>query len=64
MVLGLLTIAAIPTVIGVSQAVSSQKQADEKEKEAARFSLTATAPLGAEGEEAEVAVVLANGEVS
>lgn len=48
MVIGLLAIAAIPTVIGVGQAVSAQKKQDAAAKEQAKFRLTAVLPDGQE----------------
>lgn len=47
-VLGLLTITAIPTTIGVSQAVSAQKKQNAAEKERAKFKLAAVLPDGRE----------------
>ena len=47
-VIGLLAITAIPTTIGVSQAVSAQKKQDAAAKEQAKFKLTAVLPDGQE----------------
>lgn len=41
MVIGLLTIAAIPTTIGVAEAISAQKKANNAAKEKAKFAMTA-----------------------
>ncbi|KAK7456748.1 hypothetical protein Landi51_02024 [Colletotrichum acutatum] len=51
MVIGLLAIAAIPTVIGTGQAVSAQKKQNAAAKEQAKFSLTATMTLDGKQEE-------------
>ncbi|KAK1975639.1 hypothetical protein LZ30DRAFT_605157 [Colletotrichum cereale] len=56
MVIGLLAIAAIPTVIGTGQAVSAQKKQDATAKEQAKFSLTTV--LDIDGKEEECPVVL------
>ncbi|KAK0621619.1 hypothetical protein B0T17DRAFT_493422 [Bombardia bombarda] len=45
MVIGLLVIAAIPTTIGVCEALSAQKKADAAAKEKAKFHLTVTVSL-------------------
>ncbi|KAF9873337.1 hypothetical protein CkaCkLH20_09150 [Colletotrichum karsti] len=52
MVIGLLAIAAIPTVIGTGQAVSAQKKQNAAAKEQAKFSLTATMTIDGKREEA------------
>ena len=44
MVIGLLAIAAIPTVIGVGQAVSAQKKANASSKEQEKFNVVAMMP--------------------
>jgi hypothetical protein len=48
MVIGLLAIAAIPTVTGVGQAVSAQKQMNAQNKEQVKFNLTAMIEMGGE----------------
>ncbi|KAM7222698.1 hypothetical protein V8F06_001885 [Rhypophila decipiens] len=45
MVIGLLVVSAIPTTIGVCQALSAQKKADAAAKEKAKFHLAATVSL-------------------
>ncbi|KAH8889739.1 hypothetical protein GQ53DRAFT_842630 [Thozetella sp. PMI_491] len=45
MVIGLLVIAGIPTTIGVCEALSAQKKANNAAKEKAKFQLTATVSL-------------------
>ncbi|KAF4826791.1 hypothetical protein CGCTS75_v008775 [Colletotrichum tropicale] len=57
MVIGLLTIAAIPTVIGTGQAVSAQKKQNAAAKEQAKFSLTATMAIDGKREEAPCVLV-------
>ncbi|KAI8285219.1 hypothetical protein K4K60_001362 [Colletotrichum sp. SAR11_57] len=57
MVIGLLTIAAIPTVIGTGQAVSAQKKQNAAAKEQAKFSLTATMTIDGKQEEAPCVLV-------
>ncbi|KAK2739356.1 hypothetical protein CKAH01_07306 [Colletotrichum kahawae] len=57
MVIGLLTIAAIPTVIGTGQAVSAQKRQNAAAKEQAKFSLTATMTIDGKREEAPCVLV-------
>lgn len=49
MVIGLLLISAIPTTVGVCQALSAQKKADAAAKEKAKFHLTATVCLDENG---------------
>ncbi|KAJ4300618.1 hypothetical protein N0V88_003302 [Collariella sp. IMI 366227] len=49
MPIGLLVITAIPTVIGVCQALSAQKKANSAAKEKAKFHLTATVSLDGRG---------------
>ncbi|GKT49540.1 uncharacterized protein ColSpa_09721 [Colletotrichum spaethianum] len=56
MVIGLLAIAAIPTVIGTGQAVSAQKKQNAAAKEQAKFSLTTV--LDIDGKEEECPIVL------
>ncbi|OLN97856.1 hypothetical protein CCHL11_02558 [Colletotrichum chlorophyti] len=56
MVIGLLAIAAIPTVIGTGQAVSAQKKQNAAQKEQAKFSLTAN--LTVDGKQEECPCVL------
>lgn len=63
MVIGLLTIAAIPTTIGVGQAVSAQKRQNEAAKEKAKFHLTATLSIDG-GPATEAWVVLTDNQVS
>lgn len=48
MVIGLLTIAAIPTVTGVAQAISAKKQMNAQNKEQVKFNLTAMIQMGGE----------------
>jgi hypothetical protein len=43
-VLGLMTVASIPTVIGVGQAMSAQKRQNAESKEQAKFHLTILFP--------------------
>jgi len=62
-VLGLLTIAGIPTTIGVSQAVSAQKKQNAAAKEKAKFQMTAELSVG-ERPAVECWVVLVGGRVS
>ncbi|TDZ75094.1 hypothetical protein CTRI78_v000007 [Colletotrichum trifolii] len=57
MVIGLLAIAAIPTVIGTGQAVSAQKKQNAASKEQAKFSLTATMTVDGKREEAPCVLV-------
>ncbi|KAK2067647.1 hypothetical protein P8C59_001366 [Phyllachora maydis] len=59
MVIGLLVISAIPTTIGVCQALSAQKKANEAAKEKNKFNLTAT--VLANGQPVECFVVLQGG---
>ncbi|KAL1836338.1 hypothetical protein VTJ49DRAFT_5293 [Mycothermus thermophilus] len=49
MPIGLLVIGAIPTTIGVCEALSAQKKADAAAKEKAKFHLTATVSLDGRG---------------
>ena len=63
MVIGLLTIAAIPTTIGVGQAVSAQKKQNAAAKEKAKFHLTATLSIDG-GPPTEAWVVLVDNQVS
>lgn len=44
--IGLLAIGAIPTTIGVGQAISAQKKQNAAQKEQAKFHLTAKLSLG------------------
>lgn len=46
MVIGLLTVAAIPTVIGVGQAVSAQKKQNAAAKEQEKFHIAPELPNG------------------
>ncbi|GKT93975.1 hypothetical protein Ct61P_11825 [Colletotrichum tofieldiae] len=62
MVIGLLAIAAIPTVIGTGQAVSAQKKQNAAAKEQAKFSLTTV--LDIDGKEEECPVVLVDNKPS
>lgn len=63
MVIGLLAIAAIPTVTGVGQGISVQRKQNEAAKSQAKFHLTAMMPM--EGELREAAFcVLQDGKVS
>ncbi|KAJ9149096.1 hypothetical protein NKR23_g4664 [Pleurostoma richardsiae] len=62
MVIGLLTIGAIPTVIGVGEAISAQKRQNAAMKEKAKFHLTAT--LSVDGGPAEEAFcILTDGQL-
>ena len=63
MVIGLLTIAAIPTTIGVGQAVSAQKKQNAAAKEKAKFYLTATLAIDG-GPPTEAWVVLVDNQVN
>src|SRR5690349_2812554 len=49
MVIGLLVVSAIPTTIGVCEALSAQKKANAAAKEKAKFHLTATVCLDENG---------------
>jgi hypothetical protein len=49
MVIGLLLISALPTTVGVCQALSAQKRADAAAKEKAKFHLTAAVNLDENG---------------
>ncbi|KAL2267829.1 hypothetical protein VTJ83DRAFT_5106 [Remersonia thermophila] len=60
MPIGLLLIGAIPTTIGVCEALSAQKKADAAAKEKAKFHLTATVSLDGRGP-IECLCVLKNG---
>jgi len=64
MVIGLLTIAAIPTTVGVCQALSAQKKANNAEKEKAKFNLTTTVSLDGGDRFEECWCVLGAGRVS
>ena len=63
MVLGLLIVSAIPTTVGVCQALSAQKRADAAAKEKAKFCLSATVSLDGKRPE-ECPIVLKGGRVS
>lgn len=63
MVIGLLTIAAIPTVTGVAQGISSKKTQNAQMKEKIKFNMTATLAVDG-GEPTEAWMVLRNGRVS
>jgi len=63
MVIGLLVIAGIPTTIGVCEALSAQKKANNAAKEKAKFHLTASVSLDGE-EMVECWIVLKEGRVS
>lgn len=63
MVIGLLTIAAIPTVTGVAQGISSKKTQNAQMKEKIKFNMTATLAVDG-GEPTEAWIVLRNGRVS
>ncbi|KAK4655541.1 hypothetical protein QC762_303240 [Podospora pseudocomata] len=60
MVVGLLVIAGIPTTIGVCEALSAQKKANEAAKEKAKFRMTVTVSLDEDGP-VECWCVLKNG---
>ena len=63
MAIGLLAVAAIPSTIGVCQALSAQKKQNANQKEKVKF--MATAELSIDGEPAvECPIVLINGKVS
>jgi hypothetical protein len=62
MVLGLLVIGAIPTVIGVAEAISAQKQSNEANKEKIKFSLGISVTIN--GVNAEADGILTDGKVS
>ena len=62
MVIGLLTLAAIPTVTGVAQGISAQKQMNAKNKEQVKFNLTAMIQVGDEFREG-CFCVLADGRI-
>lgn len=61
--IGLLTIGAIPTTIGVAEAISAQKKQNAAQKEQAKFHLTAKLALGGR-QPMEALVVLRDGKVS
>lgn len=62
MVIGLLAVAAIPTITGVGNAISAQKRQNASSKEQEKFQLTAMLPI--EGELREAAFcVLVDGKV-
>ena len=63
MVIGLLVISAIPTTIGVCQALSAQKKANEAAKEKVKFHLTTTVSLDG-GPPVECWCILKDGRVS
>lgn len=63
MVLGLLMIAAIPTVTGVAQGISSKKTQNAQMKEKIKFNMTATLAVDG-GPPTEAWIVLRNGRVS
>lgn len=63
MVIGLLVIAGIPTTIGVCEALSAQKKANNAAKEKAKFHLTASISLDG-GPPEECFCVLRDGRVS
>jgi hypothetical protein len=63
MVIGLLIVSAIPTTIGVCEALSEQKKANAAAKEKAKFYLTATVCLDDNGP-VECWCVLKDGKVS
>lgn len=63
MVIGMLVVAAIPTTIGVCEALSAQKKADAGQKEKAKFHLTATVALDGRGA-VECPCILKDGNVS
>jgi hypothetical protein len=58
-IIGLLAVGAIPTTIGVGQAISAQKKQDVAAKEQAKFHLTALLPDGD-----EASCVLVDGKAS
>jgi hypothetical protein len=61
-VIGLLAVAAIPTVTGVGQAISAQKKANAAQKEKVEFQLT-TAFYADDAPEDEEFCVLKDGKV-
>jgi hypothetical protein len=63
MPIGLLVISAIPTTIGVCQALSAQKKANAASKEKAKFHLSATVSLDGRGA-VECWCILKDGHVS
>jgi hypothetical protein len=63
MVIGLLVVSAIPTTIGVCEALSAQKKANAAAKEKAKFHLTATLCLDENGP-VECWCLLKDGKVS
>ncbi|TLD10438.1 hypothetical protein PgNI_05937 [Pyricularia grisea] len=60
--IGLLTIGAIPTTIGVAEAISAQKKQNAAQKEQAKFHLTAKLALGGR-QPMEALVVLRDGKL-
>lgn len=62
--LGLLVIGAIPTVIGVAEAIDAQKKQNEQAKERIKFNMTAKLPVGPKRVMQEGIVVLKDGQVS
>ena len=63
MVIGLLIVAGIPTTIGVCEALSAQKKANNAAKEKAKFNMTAIISLDGKNLD-ECWVVLKDGQVS
>lgn len=61
MVIGLLAITAIPTVVGVGQALSAQKKQNEAAKEKVKFGLGISMTIN--GKEEEAIGVLTDGKV-
>lgn len=53
MPIGLLVIGAIPTVIGVAEAISAQKQQNQTHKETIKFGIGITATINGVQEEAQ-----------
>lgn len=63
MVIGLMVLTAIPSVIGVAEAISSQKQQNAQMKEKIKFNMTATLSVDG-GPPTEAWIVLLGGRVS
>lgn len=62
MVIGLLAVTAIPTVVGVGQAISAQKRENEAAKEKVKFGIGITFTV--DGKQEEASGVLIDGKVS
>lgn len=63
MVIGLLSVAAIPTITGVGQAVSAQKRQNASSKEQEKFNLTAKIKGDNDARDEEAVCFLKDGKV-